>query len=70
MTSCIDRKYMQDSSFVESLTFNILSAVCILVNSIVIGVEIETGRIDLPVQERISWFVDIVAHRGIYRLGS
>jgi hypothetical protein len=44
-------------AIVESIRFNAISAVLIVANAAVIGVEIETGRIDIPIDERIGWYV-------------
>ena len=43
-------------AFVESLRFNSISAIFILSNAVAIGVEIDTGRIDMPINDRIGWF--------------
>jgi hypothetical protein len=51
------KSFSQDSTVADSLGFSIFSAVLIVGNAIVIGLEIELGRIDLPVSERIPWCV-------------
>ena len=45
------------SSFVEGTVFNMFSASLIIVNAILIGIEIEVGRIDQPTASRLPWYI-------------
>ena len=54
------------TGFVESIRFSIFSAAVIVANAVLIGVEIEIGRIDVTVDERVGWY-DLYVH-GVSRV--
>ena len=52
----------------DSIKFNLVSALIIIVNAVLVGIEIENGRVNAAVQDRVPWYAELTEYIFLWNL--